>query len=127
MFACMNDFANALHFLEGVLHVAFRRSPWIIVVPQLAIREWVTIAFCTAMSPSVFIPAIGDSYRIEVYTNLVLALMWWGVETAPPSDFVIVILHVLGTTVDFRIIEHVRGEFVALDEHFIANNRPGMP
>ena len=82
---------------------------------------------CTALKPSVFIPAVVDSYRIEIYTNLVLAIMRRGVETAPPTNFVIMILHVLRATVDFRIVEHVWGKFIALDEHIIANNRTGFP
>ena len=81
----------------------------------------------TALQPSVFIPAFGDSYRKERYANLILALMWWGVKTAPSTNFVIMILHVLRATVDFRIVEHVWGKFVALDEHIIANHRTGFP
>ena len=82
---------------------------------------------CTALQPSVFIPAFGDSCRKERYTNLILAIMWRGVEAIPLTDFVMVFLHVLRATVDFRIVEHVWGKFIALDEHIIANNRTGFP
>ena len=86
-----------------------------------------TFMDCTALKPSVFIPAFGDSYWKEVYTNLVLTIMRRGVETAPPTNFIIMILHVLRATVDFRIVEHVWGKFIALDEHIIADHRTGMP
>ena len=126
----MNFIADDLHFLASICFVPFLCPPWVIVILQFVIRKCVagTVGVCVVFStldPIIVGTAKG-------YADLVFTLGWEIQEAfviIEERDFAIggQVPKLARRTVDFRIMEHVLGEFVALEEHLITNNRTRMP